>query len=114
MARSIKGSHRIEVRDTEYRWRARGTDCQISVAIWPRQHDTHAIRCRFGYHETRTDAGGAVKLTEQLVVTNRLVRRVLEYAIDRLAYDPATTSADLLIYGIEDLIDCSDAVRASK
>ena len=114
MAHSTKGTHRIEVRGTIYRWRAIGEDYSISVVIWPSHNDTHEIRCGFGYHECRTDADGVVESVPQLIVTNRLVRRVLEYALDQLKYDPDTTADDIAIIDVEDQIDWSDAVRARK
>ena len=114
MAHSTKGTHRIDVRETVYRWRAIGADYSITLVIWPSHNDTHEIRCGFGYHESHTDADGVAKSVPQLIVTNRLVRRVLEYTLDNLEYDPNTAAEDLLIKDVETLIDWSDAVRATR
>ena len=114
MAHSKKDTHRIEVRGAVYRWRAIGADYGISVVIWPSHNDTHEIRCGFDYHESDTDADGVAKSVPQLIVTNRLIRRVLEYALDKSNYDPDTTTKNLFIKDIEELIDWTDAVRATR
>lgn len=115
MARSTKGSHRIMVRDVEYRWRATGNDGFIAVTIWPVDNIGPQVVCRFGYHETvvQVDANRYVSNGDQLIVTNRIVRRIIEYAIDREHYTPDRQATQLNLHGIEDKIDWSDAVQAS-
>lgn len=114
MARSTKSSKRIVVRDVEYRWRATGNDGFISVTIWPVNSIGPQIVCRFGYHETWVpmDPNRFVSNGDQLIVTNRLVRRIIEYAIDRENYSPDQQGTQLTVHAIEDKIDWSDAVRA--
>ena len=115
MARSTKNSKRIVIRDVEYRWRATGNDGFISVTIWPVSSIGPQIVCRFGYHETmvQVDPNRYVINGDQLIVTNRLVQRIIEYAIDREGYTPDQQGTQLTIQAIEDKIDWSDAVRAS-
>lgn len=115
MARSAKGSKRIAVRGVEYRWRATGNDGFISVTIWPSNSFGPQIACRFGYHETTVpvDSNRYVLNGDQLIVTNRIVRRIIEYAIDRESYTPDQPGTQLTIFAIEDKIEWSDVVRAS-
>ncbi len=115
MARSTKSSRRIVVRDADYRWRATGNDGFISVTIWPVNSIGPRIVCRFGYHETwvEMDPNCFVSNGDQLIVTNRLVRRIIEYAIDQENYTPDQQATQLTVHAIEDRIDWSDAVLAS-
>ena len=110
-----KSSKRIVVRDVEYRWRATGNDGFISVTIWPVTDTGPQIVCRFGYHETMVpvDRNRYVLNGDQVIVTNRIVRRIIEYAIDRENYIPDQQGPQLTVYAIEDKIDWSGAVRAS-
>jgi hypothetical protein len=57
MARSTQKSHRIIVRDEEYRWRAGGNDGYIPVTIGPTSNIGSSIHCSFGYHETTVSDG---------------------------------------------------------
>ena len=50
---------------------------------------------------------------DQVIVTNRIVRRIVEYSIDRENYIPDQQGPQLTVYAIEDKIDWSGAVRAS-
>lgn len=104
MARSIKSSKRIVVRDVEYRWRATGNDGFISVTIWPVNNIGPQIVCRFGYHETmvQVDSSRYVLNGDQLIVTNRIVRRIVEYAIDQENYGRDQQATQLIVPEIED------------
>jgi hypothetical protein len=105
MSHSLKHSHRIVVNAIEYRWRAIGGDGWIKLAIWPSNGVGQAIGCGFGYHET---------VESQIVITNRLVRRVILHSIDAESYNPNAAGIQLTIRDIEDKIDWSDAVRAKR
>jgi hypothetical protein len=48
------------------------------------------------------------------VVTNRLVRRVILYAVERLAYDPAGDGKQLRFPNADRQIDIRDAIRARR
>jgi hypothetical protein len=104
--RSIKGSHRIVVNGVEYRWRAKGDDGCIGIGIWPSNNIGPYIGCAIGYHETSAEG--------QIVVTNRIIRRVIEFAIARHGYDPHTNNPMLGLVSLEDVIRWDDAVRACK
>ena len=114
MAVSKKAARKISVGDVKYRWRATGNDGWISLVVWPHTLAGDKIVCGFGYQQTETpmaDIKGGFHLSRQLVVTNRLVRRVLEHALAN-GYDPRTHSKGQLNLGSADaLIDTSDAVR---
>lgn len=115
MSRSLKHSHRIIVNDVEYRWRATGNDGWISVTIWPSNGVGPAIACQFRYHETfnATGPGHWVSSGNQIVVTNKLVRRVILYSIDAESYVPTKAGTQLNIRNIEDKIEWADSVRAT-
>jgi hypothetical protein len=102
--RRVKGSRRIVVNGVEYRWRATGNDGYITVGVWP-ANNVGAFLCgTLRYHETAGD---------QIVVTNRIVRRVIEHAITQHGYDPAVKGKQLNLMNLEDVIAWDDAVRAS-
>jgi hypothetical protein len=102
MARTTKGTHRIFVSDVEYRWIVRGNYGQLHTLIWPANKIGPSIRCEFGFHE---------KDAMPLIVTNRLVRRVIDYAICCCNYDPIQRGNDLSIRDIEDHVEWTDAIR---
>jgi hypothetical protein len=111
MAVSEKAARNIVVRGVRYRWRATGNDGWISLTIWPHELPGARIVCTFGYDQTHVPLGGGVTaLTKQLVITNRIVRRVLEHALKK-GYDPAQKAKQLELGAVDELIDISDAER---
>jgi hypothetical protein len=112
--RSSKGSHRIAVQGVEYRWRAKGNDGYISIGIWPTNKVGSYICGNLRYHETYVDnADGSRASADQIVVTNRLIRRIIEYAIVEHRYDPNVKSGELNLQVLDQVITWNDAVRAS-
>src|SRR4051794_30367341 len=101
--RSSKGSRRIEVGGVEYRWRARGDDGYVVIGIWPANDVGPYLKGNLRYHET---AGS------QIVVTGRLVRRIIEHAITERRYAPTQPGEDLNLRVLDSVIDWADAVRA--
>lgn len=99
-----KGSSRIVVNGFEYRWRATGNDGYITVGVWPADDVGPYISGNLRYHE---EAG------DQIVVTNRIVRRVIEHAITHHGYAPAVKGKQLNLWNLDDVIASDDAVRAS-
>lgn len=78
MAVNTKGSRRIEIDGTEFRWRATGNDDWISVVVWPAANDRTRVVGNIGYHqEAREVAEGHYTLHNQVVVTNRIIRRLI-------------------------------------
>lgn|SRR6266850_301070 len=114
--RSSKGSHLITVRGEQYRWRATGNDNYISVSIWPVNNIGAFIGGFFGYHQTMVDnhEGSYSSAGDQIVVTSRLVRRIIEHVITHHQYDPNRKGKQLSLRALEGLIKWDDAIRASN
>lgn len=114
--RSQKGSHKIVVNAIEYRWRATGNDGWISVGIWPANNVGPFIGGKFRYHETWVDVGSGRKssMGDQLVITNRIVRRVIEHATATHGYNPQVAGSQLNLGSLEDVVQWDDAIRGSR
>jgi hypothetical protein len=112
--RNTKGSRLISVFGTRYRWRAQGGDESIYVGIWPENGVGGYIGGRFGYHNTWLPGGeGVLKSAarDHIIVTNRLVRRIIEHAISKHGYDPDVKSKQLDLKALDDVIKWDDAIR---
>ncbi len=116
MAKSTKGARNIVVGGVKYHWRATGNDGGISVTVWPQVLPGPLITCRFGYDQTAEPTGGGChSLTNQVVITSRVVQRVIEYAVAERGYDPHTRAKQLnlgALGAMEGKIEMEDAVRA--
>lgn len=110
-----KGSRRIVVRGAEYRWRATGDDGYISVGIWPSNNIGPYIQGDFKYHETWIDNGdGSLSSAkDQILITARIVRRIIEHAITNHHYDPLAKGAELNLKVLDEVIPWEDAIRAT-
>jgi hypothetical protein len=121
MTRSIKTSRKIIVNDVEYRWRAKGDGCFntcISIIIWPSNNVGPAIHSSFDSHETwvkdpEKSYPSYSSMNDGIVITNRLIRRIIDFAIATHNYDPMSSGNDLGISG-EENIDWTDAIREDK
>lgn len=113
--RSAKGSHRIIVNGVEYRWRAIGDDGYIAIGVWPTNNIGASIRGNLRYHETwiNNRDGSYSSAGDQIVVTNRIIRHILEHAITQHGYDPGVKGKELNLTNLDDVIAWDDAVRAS-
>ena len=113
--RNSKGSHRIVVQKVEYQWRATGNDGYIGIGIWPTNNVGPFIGGNLRYHETwiENGDGSLSSARDQIVVTNRLIRRIIEHAIAEHGYDPQAKSKGLHLRVLDDVIKWDDAVRAS-
>jgi hypothetical protein len=103
------------VRDTEYRWRATGNDGYISIGIWPSNNVGAYIAGNLRYHEAWIEQPGGVQASagDQIVITNRIIRRIIEHAISQHGYDPNVKAAELNLKVLDHVIRLDDAVRAS-
>jgi hypothetical protein len=112
MAVSSKTARNITVAKVRYRWRATGNDGCITLVIWPHELPGDKIVCSFGYHQTAVPLDDRVTtLIKQLVITNRLVRRVVDHVLAK-GYDPRVKEMGQVNLGAADeLIDLSDAER---
>ena len=112
---SSKGSHRIVIRDVEYRWRATGHDGWISIGIWPANDVGPSLHGRLGYHETGVEKGKDISSSaSQIVVTNRIIRRMIEHAISEHQYNPGVSGNELNLGNLENVIRWDDAVRSER
>lgn len=112
MAVNSTGSRKIVVDGVEFRWRATGSDGWISVCVWPKANDRSRVHGRIDYDQTPVPKpGGVYHLHGQVVVTNRLIRRiVLHYGVAALLAGDAPIHSGPL----ESIIDVEDAVRSAK
>lgn len=112
MSRS-KNSCRITVGGVAYLWRAKGDDGCITLAIRPANNLGGRIRCSFPYCETWIPQGEGRwrSAGDQIVITNRIVRRVIEFAVLERSYDPLERAHELNLHDV--VFDISDAVRAN-
>lgn len=114
MAKSKKNARNIVVADVKYRWRATGNDGWISLVVWPDDLPGPMIASSFDYDQTETPLGnGRTALSRQIVITNRLVRQVIEYALRKFHYDPHTKGKQLNLRRVDKAIDLSRALRSA-
>lgn len=114
MARSKKQNRHITVNDVAYSWRAKGNDGFIGLTVWPFELEGPVICATFGYHERSVLDDGGVNRAEEghMIITNRLVRRVILHAIERFAYNPARKGKLVQIQHVDREINIDDAIRA--
>jgi hypothetical protein len=116
MARSSKGARNITVDGVAYRWRASGNDGHIDLTVWPAEGSGAAIECRFAYGEvfsTSTKANGAYeRLQGQTIITNRIVRRVLDHAVQAHGYQSSRPGSPFSLGSLDGIVDVWDALRS--
>jgi hypothetical protein len=114
--RSQKGSRKIMVGDIEYRWRARGDDGYISIGIWPANNTGPYIGGNLRYHESWIDHGNGIRSSagNQIVVTNRIIRRIIEHVISAQGCNPQVQGKELNLTVLYDVVECDDAVRGTS
>jgi hypothetical protein len=114
MAKAKTGARNIVVNDVKYRWRASGNDGFIQLVVWPETLPGAAILSIFDYDQTLVPNGnGRFSSTRQVVITNRIVRRVVEYALQRFSYDPQLKAGELKLGPLSAVLDLSDALRSA-
>lgn len=114
--RNHKGSRRIVANDIEYRWRATGSDGWINLSIWPANGVGPIVCGTLEYGETwvRHPDGSRSSAGDQIVVTNRIVRRVIEHAMAQHGYDPLTAGAGPDLGRLGQIVELGDAERARR
>jgi hypothetical protein len=114
--RSRSNSRRLVVQDIEYRWRVRGDDGYISIGIWPTNGIGPYLQGNLRYHEhwIETGQGSWSSAGDQLIVTNRLIRRIIEHAIAAHGYHPSTPGKELNLQALDEVIYWDDAVRGQE
>ncbi len=115
MARSRKGSRGIKVDGVAYRWRATGSDMTVELAIWPDSGSGRSVHTRFSYGETVSPKGPGrwVSNGDQIVITTRIVERVIRYAISKHGYATTLDGPALELPFIEFEIDMDGVIRAN-
>jgi hypothetical protein len=114
MAKSTKNARHIVVNDVAYLWRATGNDGWIPLVVWPDSLPGPPIACTFGYDQTGVPmANGSTILTKQIVITNKIVLCVVEYAIREFGYDARTQGKQLALRGVDKAIDMSNVLRSA-
>jgi hypothetical protein len=100
----------------EYRWRATGNDGYISIGIWPTNNIGPYIQGNFRYHETWLDNGNGSHSSSkgQIIVTNRIIERIIEHAMTVHQYDPHARGKELNLKVLDDVINWTDAIRAVR
>ncbi len=111
MAVSKKGSRKIIVEEHEFRWRATGNDGWISVVIWPIENDNSRLVGTLKYHSNTTlNTNGSQTALDQIIVTNRMVREIIQYfGVNKILLN----KGQINIGSIEDIYDMSKAVRGN-
>jgi hypothetical protein len=67
----------------------------------------------FNYHETWLAAGAGWRSAgDQIVVTPKLIRRIIEQAVDARGYNPLVRGKEINLMCLDDVIKWDDAVRA--
>lgn len=89
MSINKKGSRKIMVENTEFRWSATGNDGWITIIICSLDSDTVKLVGTFQYHDEYSiikDERGAYKRTKgQIIITNRVIRQIiLQVGIDKI------------------------------
>lgn len=118
MGQSNKKNRRITVAGIEYLWRASGDSGYISVSVWPASLPHRGLWGTLRYDETRTpfelpSGTKGYSSSQQLVVTPKIIRRIIEYAVERHDFDPAVKAPQLKLFDLDPHIDTSDVERAS-
>jgi hypothetical protein len=106
----------IVVGAVEYRWRASGNDGYILIGIWPTNNIGPNIQGNLYYHETWIENcdGSLSSVGNQIVITSRIVRRIIEHAIAVHGYDPNVRGKELNLKALDDVIKWDDAVRGAS
>lgn len=116
--KASKGSRKIVFNNIEFRWRASGNDGYITVTIWPLEQPGPTIRGTLKYDErfTKGDTyfGCWISDKKQIVVTNRLIRRILIYVCEHNQHSYQERNSEINLGELEKIIDCSDAIRANE
>ena len=115
MARASKGARHITTDGVPYRWRASGNDGWIDIVVWPASRAGKALTARVDYDQSWSEPtvrGGSHPM-RQVIVTNRIVRRLIAFAVSSRGYDASGGGPPLIVGQVDDHIDLSDAVRAN-
>jgi hypothetical protein len=87
------------VMDVKYRWRATGDDGYTSIGIWPTNNVGPFIKGTLRYHETGIDNGDGSwsSAGDQMIITSRVIRRIIQHATAARGYDPLVRGKDVTL-----------------
>lgn len=81
MSINKKGSRKVIVEDTQFRWSATGNDGWITIVICPIDNDTVKLVGTFQYHDEYTvekdERGAYIRTKGQIIITNRVIRLII-------------------------------------
>jgi hypothetical protein len=106
MARASKGARHIAVDGVAYRWRVRDIGICVALTVWPAAPSGPMLTAWFDH-----DASLG---REQLIVTNRLVRRVIELAVVEHRYDAQDPRTAVNLPHVNVRIDTTATIRAPR
>ncbi len=112
MAANKKGSRKIIVEGIEFRWNVTGNDECITIVIWADRTDSLKLFGNLEYHnefkQTSFGKSYCQAATSQIIVTNRVIRKVIEHVgIEKIL----NTKGQFNLGHIEIIYDINNALR---
>ncbi len=111
--KSKKAARNIVVHQTAFHWRATGSDGFLSITIWPKA-GSRIITASLNYSETWKSLGNGVFSSnqDQIVITNRIIQRIILFAKLHYAYLPEE-KGHLDLGSLDKAIFLEDAIRSN-
>jgi hypothetical protein len=101
--RSSKNTRRIEVEATVYRWRLTNQQDRFSLSVWPENGVGAPIRGLLGHNRESNYLG------DKILITNRIIKRIIEYAITELKYNPLIKAKEYDLKQLDAKVKWQDA-----
>ena len=116
MARAGKGARSITVNDVPYRGRASSQDDFVAATVRPHGSCGRTVTARLydGGYDGENPAGRNHQSPRTLVVTNRLVRRIIELARSAHNYVPSSRGSPVALGDVGGRIELGDAIVADN
>ena len=116
MARASKGARHITVDEVAFRWRASGSDDGVvNLIVWPATRPGPTLTASIGADQmwVANTVDGGLRPSHQIVVTNRIVRRLTLLAVIENGYAATHGHPAVDLGRVDGRVDLSDAVRAN-
>ena len=112
--KSRKKVRNIVIDDIAYHWKATGNDGYISISIWHKVGNC-IITATLLYYETWLNNGDGTYSSkeDQIIVTNRLIRKIIKLAQSKYSFDPSV-KRQLDLRNLDGLISIDDAIRSGR
>ncbi len=101
--RSSKNTRRIEVDEIVYRWKLTNQKDRFCLSVWPENGVGAPIRGILGHNRQSNYLG------DRIVITNRIIKRIVEYAITELKYNPMIKAKEYDLNQLDEKIKWQDA-----